>query len=207
MENQDNDATARVFRALERGELKAAELSARQVCAFLGYTTGHLYHHFGSLDGLLCRVAQYAFERFGARLIAAGGALRDGPAMAEAFVEFGLAHPLLYGLMFDRHYDWAALHARGLVGPAAPSVQLWKTLVAEISARGTKRPEDDARVLFAGLHGLVSVARSGRANIGALELTDREAAIAAARRLAELILPGARAKKQKQTLRATKRAR
>jgi len=185
-----DDGPARVFRALERGELAAEELSARQVCAFLGYTTGHLYHHFGSLDGLLCGVAQLAFAKLGARLLgAAGPAGADAPGVAQAFVEFGVAYPSLYALMFERRYDWAALRARGLARDSSPGLELWRGLVAQVAAFGSNEPLDDARLFVAGLHGLVSMALSGRANVGTLEVSDTDAAISAARRLARLICP------------------
>jgi AcrR family transcriptional regulator len=185
-----DDGPARVFRALERGELAAEELSARQVCAFLGYTTGHLYHHFGSLDGLLCGVTQLAFAKLGARLLGAGGTGgSDAPAVAQEFVEFGVAYPSLYTLMFERRYDWAALRARGLARESSPGMDLWRGLVAQVAAFGSKKPLEDARLFVAGLHGLVSMALSGRANIGTLEVSDKDAAISAARRLAHLICP------------------
>lgn len=181
-----DDGPARVFRALEQGELAAEELSARQVCAFLGYTTGHLYHHFGSLDGLLCGVAQLAFAKLGARLLARGD---DAPAVAQEFVEFGVAHPSLYALMFERRFDWAALRERGLAQDSHPGLQLWRGLVAQVTAFGSREPLDDARLFVAGLHGLVSMALSGRANVGSLEVSDKDAAISAARRLARIICP------------------
>jgi len=185
-----DDGPARVFRALERGELAAKELSARQVCAFLGYTTGHLYHHFGSLDGLLCGVTQLAFAKLGARLLGAAGAGGlDAPAVAQEFVEFGVAYPSLYELMFERRYDWAALRARGLARDSSPGLELWRGLVAQVAAFGSQKPLDDARLFVAGLHGLVSMALSGRANVGTLEVSDKDAAISAARRLAHLICP------------------
>lgn len=198
MDDPVDNGAARVFRALERGELGEGELSARQVCAYLGYTTGHLYHHFGSLDGLLCGVAQLAFHKLGIHLLTAAGTRGDdAPAVAQAFVEFGLQNPTLYALMFERRYDWAALRARGLVSDSAPGLELWRGLVAQVSAFGSEAPLDDARLLMAGLHGLVSMARSGRANVGVLEESDRDAAVSSARRLARLVCPLSQVAKRK----------
>ena len=49
-----------VYSALVARELDDADLSARKLCRLLGKTTGALYHHFGSLDGLLFEVSQRA---------------------------------------------------------------------------------------------------------------------------------------------------
>ncbi|MEY4577563.1 MAG: hypothetical protein RL701_2266 [Pseudomonadota bacterium] len=192
-----DEAQLRVFTAIEHGELAPEALSARQVCAFLGYTTGHLYHHFGSLDGLWCGVAQLAFAKLDACLLCAANT-HDAvaPALAQAFVEFGIDNPALYTLMFERHYDWAALRERGLINEPNPAMQLWRGLVQHMTELGSGDPRRDARVLFAGLHGLVSLARSGRANVGVLQISDRDAAVAAARRLATLLCPVERSAQQ-----------
>jgi hypothetical protein len=68
-------------------------------------------------------------------------------------------------------------------------MELWRGLVAQVAAFGSQKPLDDARLFVAGLHGLVSMALSGRANVGTLEVSDKDAAISAARRLAHLICP------------------
>jgi AcrR family transcriptional regulator len=172
------DPAEAILAALYAGELGEGDLTARQLGAFLGKTTGHVYHHWGSLDGLLFAVSQAAFARLARDLGAVssrGGDLED---VAAAFVDFGLAHPALYQVMFERRYDWAALRAQGRLTPdAQPGLGMWGALAAAIGA-------DEARLLFAGLHGLVSLAASGRANIGALTRTDREVARASARLLA-----------------------
>lgn len=181
--------TALILDALERGALSPAELTARQIGAFLGRTTGHVYHHFGSLEELLFALSQAGFRALTAHLAScagAGGTLAD---VAAEFVAYGLDHAPLYSLMFERRYDWALLRGRGLLGPQQQDVELWHALIAELSARGANNPHEDARLVLAALHGLVSMSLSGRANVGALEHSDREVAIASARRLIALVVP------------------
>ena len=43
--------------------------------------------------------------------------------------------------------------------------------------------------MFAGLHGLVHLASTGRANVGAMSVSDRDTAIEAARVLAQRFMP------------------
>lgn len=184
MSDRAEDAVAKVCRALARGRLRAEGLTARELGAFVGKTTSVLYHHWGSLDGFLHAVGQAGFVELGGRLekvLADGG---DLPDVAEAFVRFGLECPALYYVMFERRYDWKALRKRGAFEEALPGAQLWQRLTERVAATGADDPDLDARLFFAGLHGLVSLASSGRANVGTLARTDRDVALAAARRLA-----------------------
>lgn len=182
------DTASRVCRALSRGRLELDRLTARGLSSFLGKTTSVVYHHFGSLDGLLFAVAQRGYAELSDALRSAGSRLDD---LAEAFVTFGLARPALYHLMFERRYDWAALRRAGAFDKPSPGLELFGGLTDLVRRTGSPDPEGDARLLFAGLHGTVSLASTGRANVGALAHTDREIAIAAARSLARRICPAA----------------
>jgi AcrR family transcriptional regulator len=192
-----DDGVQRVFAALESGELDGDALTTRRVCAFLGYTTGHLYHHFGSLDALLCAVADRAYHKLAAKLGSVLASQGDVCAVAQAFVEFGIANEPLYALMFERRFDWAALRQRGQITGQEWGLVLWRQLVSALTELGAREPVEDARLLTAGLHGLVSLALSGRANVGSLERSDREVAVQAARRLAErIVAPTAKRKRR-----------
>ena len=148
-----------------------------------------LYHHWGSLDGFLHAVAQAGFVKLSQVLREALSSDGRLPQLAEAFVRFGLDHPVLYHVMFERSYDWDALRALGALPQEMPGLSLWGGLVAFLAGAGSEEPSFDARILYAGLHGLVSLANSGRANVGAQETSDREMALAAARKLAERLAP------------------
>lgn len=95
----------RMCAALARGEIATDRLTARHLGEHLGKTSSVLYHHWGSLDGFLFAVSQAGFARLAETL---GGRLQQ-PAeladLAEAFVRFGLDHPALYHVMFERPYD------------------------------------------------------------------------------------------------------
>lgn len=173
--------------ALARGDVAPHELTARQLGARLGKTTSVLYHHWGSLDGFLFAVGQRGFARLAREVL--GELQRDGglEAIAEAFVRFGLDQPVLYHVMFERDYDWAALRAAGAFEGEMPGMTMWSSLIGFLAGAGSADPQTDARILYAGMHGLVSLANSGRANIGDHSVSDRDAAMAAARKLARRI--------------------
>jgi len=182
-------AVGRVFSALQKGRLKSDRLTARDLGAFVGKTTSVLYHHWGSLDGFLYAVSERGFEELGKRLITAFEQSGDFGAVAEAFVAFGLDSPDLYGLMFERRYDWTALRKSGALPADPPGMLLWHSFVSELARSGSPNPEVDARLIYAGLHGLVSLAASGRANVGVLSKTDRDVALSHARELVRRIVP------------------
>jgi AcrR family transcriptional regulator len=185
------NAVETVRDALADGEVSAEELTARGVGALLGKTTGALYHHFGSLDGFLHQVAQSGFVRLGNELIGVLGARGDLCDVAQRFVEFGLGHPALYELMFERKYDWDALRRAGALEGVQAGAALWSGVVEHLARKGSRHADRDARLLFAGLHGLVSLAASGRANVGRTDIPDTALAKTLARDLARRLCPNA----------------
>lgn len=183
----DDAAIERIYRALVAHELDPTDLSARRIAAFLDRTTGAVYHRWGSVDGLLFTVGQRGFVDLDRRLRAVFSKASDLAACAAAYVEFGLDHPGIYPLMFERRYDWAALRAAGYFERVVPGTGFLTAVVQMVHTSGSKDPIADARLLMAGLHGLVSFAASGRMNTGDLSRTDRAVAVASARDLAARI--------------------
>jgi AcrR family transcriptional regulator len=177
------DAVDRIREAIERGELGPDDLTARGIAAALGRTTSVLYHHWGSLDAFLYEVAQSGFVQLG-RTVAG----LDLAGAAEAYVRFAVERPALYHLMFHRAWDWDELRRHRDLRYSAGFL-LWQGAVDVLRAGGSADPETDARVLYGGLHGLASLAISGRANVGDLSRTDVESAVFAARRLVGLVRP------------------
>ncbi len=176
-----DEPVARIVDGLLTGQLAAADLSARGLGAYVGKTTGHVYHHWGSLGGLLFAVSKEGFRRLGELLVSVFREREDLADVAEAFVAFGLQHPALYHVMFEYPYDWAELRARGLLDGPMPGLALWRAVALDIGS-------EQARLLYAGLHGLVSLAKGGRANIGDSAQPDGDVARKSARALAELLV-------------------
>lgn len=188
----NDEAIERIYRALIARELDPADLSARRIAALLGKTTGAIYHRWGSIDGVLFTVGQRGFVELNTRFEAAWSKKRDLGACAVAYVEFGLDHPELYPLMFERRFDWAALRTGGFFLRATPGAAFLTGFVGLVHAAGARDPIADTRLLMAGLHGLVSFAASGRMNTGALSSSDRAVAIDSARDLAARISPASK---------------
>lgn len=153
----------RVFRALLRGELETDDLGARRLSAWLGQSTMGLYHHFGSLDGFLIRVDGEGWRYLLDRL---DRAQREGAGLEQlglSYVTFAMDHPALYEIMAVRSFDRARLRAEGRLRAEMPLLDGFHQL---LSRAGSIDPERDALLVFAGLHGLASLATSGRLDLG-----------------------------------------
>lgn len=188
----------RVFVALLRGELDRGDLGARRLAEWLGASTMVLYHHFGSLEGFLIRVDGRGWRRMLSELAArdaAGGSLAD---VALAYFDFALAHPDLYWLMAERRFDRPELSRQNRLslGPL-----LWGSFVSLVERHGGAAV--DAQLLFATLHGLVSLHASGRGNLGESPVEARTLARAAIERLVERLV----AKPEAEGMRASSRPR
>ena len=94
------EAAERLF--AERG---IDAVTMRELAQALGVSPMTPYRYFKDKDAILAAVRAAAFTRFAARLEAAlaqpGDPLRRSRAAGEAYIEFALAEPQAYRLMFD----------------------------------------------------------------------------------------------------------
>jgi AcrR family transcriptional regulator len=101
----DTGTRERILQAAARllAESGGAPVSTRAVCAAAGVGAPTLYHHFGDKDGLLDAVVAYGFEQYLAEKRArpaTGDPVEDLRRGWDAHVEFGLARPAFYALMY-----------------------------------------------------------------------------------------------------------
>lgn len=101
----DSGTRDRILQAAARllAESGGAPVSTRAVCAAAGVGAPTLYHHFGDKEGLLDAVVAYGFERYleeKRSLPSTGDPVEDLRRGWDAHVEFGLAQPAFYALMY-----------------------------------------------------------------------------------------------------------
>jgi AcrR family transcriptional regulator len=101
----DTGTRERILQAAGRllAESGGAPVSTRAVCAAAGVGAPTLYHHFGDKDGLLDAVVTYGFDRYLSAKRArrtTGDPVEDLRGGWDAHVEFGLAQPAFYTLMY-----------------------------------------------------------------------------------------------------------
>lgn len=149
-------------------ELAEAEgwdaVTTRRLAAEIEYSQPVLYSHFRGKDAIMAAVAVRGFEELAAALRTAAAAAGDArarvAAVGKAYTDFARRRPALYDAMFTHRVDLAFATPEA---PAALQEGFGELLraVEPFAAEG-----DDAGLLtetyWAGLHGLVTLMRSGR---------------------------------------------
>ncbi|MER7926755.1 MULTISPECIES: TetR/AcrR family transcriptional regulator [unclassified Streptomyces] len=146
-------------------------VTTRRLAAEIEYSQPVLYSHFKDKGAIMAAVAVQGCEEFAAEMRTARAAARGTrealTAVGESYTSFARRRPALYDAMFTHIVDLP------FATPEAPAPlqeafgELFKA-VEPIAAKG----EDPAlltETYWAGLHGLVTLMRSGRLPEGAHE--------------------------------------
>ena len=132
----------------------------RAIAAKIGYTPTAIYHHFKDKDALVAELSALDFQAFAQALRRTGvegDPLERLGKIGEAYVDFGLTHPMQYQFIFMMHRPEHAPNA-----PAGDAYGFLRQTCAEVIATGRLRPEFNdpdelAQMLWASVHGLVSL--------------------------------------------------
>jgi AcrR family transcriptional regulator len=160
--DRDSEGTRRaILDAAERLLASGGEeqLSIRELCLRAGVTPPTIYHHFGDKAALVDRVVDDCFAAFD-HAFAGRAAPHDVVERLrwafDRYVEYGLAHPTHYRLMFAR------AHGRPTAAGMASYDRLRRT-VAAIAAEGRLRAtlEPATAALWSGMHGVTSLLIAG----------------------------------------------
>lgn len=171
----------------------------RAIADKLDYTATAIYHHFRSKDELLMELATTDF-----RTLAAGfqqAARIEDPIerlrrVGEAYVDFALAHPMHYQLMFMTPHP--VMDVKGITrgDPSQDAYaflrDLWKDAIASGRVRPEYQdPEELAQMCWSSLHGLLAlhIAKHAPKQDGAAWIAWREPR-ATARRMSEALVRG-----------------
>lgn len=145
------------------------DLSMRDVANAVGCSVSSIYLYFAGKDELVHTLMDEGFDRWYRKQ----RELADEPgtpasrleAVCRAYVEFGLANPEFYEIMFMFHSDRMARYPKDLFRRARRNLELMAELV-HAYAPGAGPSPDDARIrataLWATLHGIVSTMISDR---------------------------------------------
>jgi AcrR family transcriptional regulator len=143
-----------------------AGLSAREIARRIGYSPGTIYNMFQNLDDVVLHIEARVLDALDERLQAV---LADGPPeekvsrLAEAYLTFTQERPKLWNLLFE-HYMPADSQTPGWYQ------QKLELLMSRVEAAMAPLFPSDAeaerhraaRVLWAGVHGIASLATANK---------------------------------------------
>ena len=156
----ESEDTRRAILAAARDLLAGGDLSIRRLCTRAGVTPPTIYHHFGDKRALLERVIDDCFAVFDRALARRPPPADPVEALAWAFdryVEYGLAHPAHYRLMFQRR------DARPPTPAGRASYDRLRRMIAAIAAAGRLADpvEQATRACWCAAHGVTSLLVGG----------------------------------------------
>ena len=137
-----------------------ANVTVRRLAEEISYSQPVLYAHFGSREGILAAVAVEGFQELGLVLEKARKQARRGRAVAAvgaAYLEFAVAFPALYEVMFS-------LSVSVPFGMAATPEELRFAFsqFMEMFAGQSSKAEVLSELFWASLHGIADLSRTRR---------------------------------------------
>ena len=148
------------------GESGFDEFSLRKLAARIGYTPTTLYRYFTDKDELVGAVMQEGYAEFTRAMAAAAESTGDPfdqlDALGRAYVEFGLAHEVMYRVLFlQRPELWRRIPPERVEAACgAFAFQLLVSAQQRAIATGRAREQDAeaaSLALWALMHGVVSL--------------------------------------------------
>ena len=143
-------------------------LTLRRVGEALGVSRTALYRHFSDKQGLVAAVAREGFRTFRRALVDAWeqrGRGRGGfEAMGEAYLQFAVAHPSHYRVMFGRFMESCARDPE-LINEATGAFQALVDALLEGQREGWVRQDDPvilARFVWSVTHGIAMLVIDGQ---------------------------------------------
>ena len=141
--------------------------SMRHLAESIGYSPATLYLYFRDKDDLLFTVVDEGFKHFGEQLARAAASTNDPrmrlDALGQAYVSFGLRHPVYYQLMFMRRVDFLTQPRAGEQQPRLEAFRVLQDAVQAAMDAGVMQPGDAqscSDALWAMMHGIVALAIS-----------------------------------------------
>jgi AcrR family transcriptional regulator len=138
-------------------------VTTRRLSTEIEYSQPVLYKHFSSMEGVVASVAVQGFGELADALAAARSGATDGhdalTRVAHAFIRFAHDNPALYDAMFIRP---TTLPFAAPDSPAELHTAFAELRAAVGMVAGTRDADTLTEVLWAALHGLVTLDRAGR---------------------------------------------
>lgn len=156
----------------------ASAVTMRGVAARVGVTPMALYRYFASREELLAALVTQGhatFLRYLSRALHERTPLARLAAAGEQYLRFALEHPQSYAVMFMERGVPADPKGEGEGGEEVATFRFLVDRIRDGAAAGALRvadAEDTALVVWAHVHGLVSLFLAGKLQLGEAEFQD-----------------------------------
>ena len=138
-------------------------VTTRRLSTEIEYSQPVLYKHFSSMDGIVAAVAVQGFGGLADALSSARNGATDGrdalARVAHAFIRFARDNPALFDAMFTRTTTLAFAAENT---PAELNAAFNELRAAVVLVAGTRDADTLTEVVWAALHGLITLDRGGR---------------------------------------------
>jgi AcrR family transcriptional regulator len=138
-------------------------VTTRRLSTEIEYSQPVVYKHFSSMEGVVASVAVQGFGELADALSSARSGATDGhdalARVAHAFIGFAHDNPALFDAMFTRA---TTLRFADPETPAELNAAFAELRAAVDLVAGTRDTDTLAEVVWAALHGLVTLDRTGR---------------------------------------------
>lgn len=137
----------------------------RAIAERIEYTPTAIYHHFQNKEALLAELCAQDFRALGAAFQKLGRITDPVERLrrcGQAYVEFGLQHPMQYQLMFMTPKPPGVMAAIRNADPSEDSYEFLRQTCADAVAAGRlrleyKHPEEVALMAWSALHGFLAL--------------------------------------------------
>ncbi|MGE0768296.1 MAG: TetR/AcrR family transcriptional regulator [Hyphomicrobiaceae bacterium] len=143
-----------------------AGLSAREIARRISYSPGTIYNMFQNLDDVVLHIEARVLDALDERLTVA---LQDGAPeekvsrLAEAYLSFTNEHPKLWNLLFEHYMPADAQSPAWYQQKLELLMSRVETAMAPLFPAGADQERQrSARVLWAGVHGITSLATANK---------------------------------------------
>lgn len=141
-------------------------LSAREIARRIGYSPGTIYNMFQNLDDVVLHIEARVLDALDERLVTAmdeGAPEEKLSKLAEAYLKFTQEKPKLWNLLFEHYMPadaqtpaWYQQKLEQLMG------RVETALAPLFPPDATQERQRSARVLWAGVHGITSLATANK---------------------------------------------
>ena len=148
------------------GRVGLSGLSAREIARSIGYSPGTIYNMFENLDDVVLHIEARVLDALDeqlARALADGGPEDKVSRLAETYLAFTSERPKLWNLLFEHYMPTDAQTPAWYQQKLELLMSRVEAAMAPLfPAEATLEHQRAARVLWAGVHGITSLATANK---------------------------------------------